>query len=1115
MSKGITRRRLLASAGTTVALVPSAQGRNLPARAGGGPQPVSGGVPFITSVTPGTLRKDATDITGFAFKIGRTPLVVTAVGRWVLSGNTHTHTVGIYEQAVHSTATLLHGSSVSVNTSGATPGQFLYVPLSSPVVLWSGQNYFMFSDETPPGRDTWYDNNTTVTTTADAVLYQSAYVNHLSGVIAYGSSGTNHPWVPVNFKYTVGVPGGITRPGSIFPYPYFSEAVFIPTINPIVTGTVTFVGAWVHGGTTPGESFTYQWTLDGVAISPVLTTTDNTLPWSCNTVALGIPDGSHVIYPRILDSSLTTIFDRQTVALAIIVANSGFNNGNQTIPVSVWTSNRAWSPLPDYIDYDASAPNPVHATYPFSYTFIAGSNSPTLRDANNWYGEVMAGPRNGEYFTNPEFVTTPSGGIYAHYIEPLLTTQTFNSYLGVVYQNSMDGTRLNAFVSPYTDYVEDPAGGGVWWGAEINGRVFKITPDGTVTTIVGPTRDRTQPTYDPFFPGLTEDDIATKTTVLGNFPSDIELGGANDLCFDPGDSNILYVVAQVDHWIGKIDLTTLNVTVYAGIPGTNGYTGDGGAATSATFDQPTSIIMDATGIMYVCDSQNSAIRKITAGGTISTFCGGTGGPSPPTISALTAPGPSYTVTSITWSSGTSAGAVVMAAPTLIQLGFTLDLTGATNIGGSGDPNTRYIVTAFTDSQHFTVGFEQSPSGKPTIGTIGGSPVFFVHTVDFYSSPTSVSFAAAYTPFPNVIRFTSKGDIVFGEGVTDAVRWVHLGSSTITRVNCFSNYLENDLGPQWIWLEVDTVGTCGPVDDIVVFKIQDSRSAAHWTWRMSLDGSYSAQMFSDGFSLPNYGPIEMVTGGPGHYPWAIGISRHEGKMIATGVAQMNPIVMWIKQAGDPVVTRIPEVNYSNSAHVGGFAVHIWGTAVGFPREVRPAFWSIWGVQGGGWITNTAGHNTWEDLNATYPTDAALGAYIQSGMGGAVPRPELVGNSLRDYIYYVRRGTLAGSLPTPYAPGHNDPNNAPAIILTASAVRNSSTQITVSWTTDKPTIGMVAAGAPGNFALGVYSLLSALENSYGTSHSQTVQVLSGVTPVHYVVVVEDQHGNFSHTVDLTVA
>jgi hypothetical protein len=68
---------------------------------------------------------------------------------------------------------------------------------------------------------------------------------------------------------------------------------------------------------------------------------------------------------------------------------------------------------------------------------------------------------------------------------------------------------------------------------------------------------------------------------------------------------------------------------------------------------------------------------------------------------------------------------------------------------------------------------------------------------------------------------------------------------------------------------------------------------------------------------------------------------------------------------------------------------------------------------------------------------------------------------------------------------------------------------------PTLGMVAAGAPGNFAMGVYSLFSELENSFGTSHSVTVLVLAGVSPQHYTVVCEDQHGNFAHTTDQIVS
>jgi hypothetical protein len=695
--------------------------------------------------------------------VGSTPLTVTALGRWVAPGNVQTHVVTIYG----GDGLPMFGGSVTINTSGKTSGQFVYVPLSSNVVLWDSTTYYILSVEAPPGGDIWYSNDTSVTTTADASLGDSVYKNHLSGAISRGGSGPNKPFVPVDFKYTVGVPGGVTRPGSVFGPQYFSTTVLGPAVPTIMTGTVAVNAIIDHGAVSGGEVFTYQWMLDGVAVSPVLTG-DYTMPWSFDTVGLGIPDGTHIIYPRILDSSAASVFDRQTGARSIIVANSGFNNGTQTIPIAAWISNRGLSPIPDHVTYNSAAPNPVHTSYAMPYTFIPGSNSPALRDPSQWYAEVLPGPRNGEYYTNPEFVTTPSGGIYVQYFDSLQGSTTEGSYLGVVFENSQDGTRLNTWISPFSNYVEDPAGGGKWWGVEINGRVFRLDNNGTVTTIIGRTRDRTQPTLDPFY-GISEAQMDTKITNIGTFPIGVDnLGGANDLCFDPRDSthNTLYVAAQIDNWIAKINIATQTVTVYAGTPGAaNGYSGDGGPATSALFAQPSSICMDATGVMYVCDQQNSAIRKITAGGTISTLCGGTVGPTPPNIATLTGPGISYNVTSITWNSGPNNGAVVMAAPTTIKLGYTLNLSGATN-SGSGDPNIRYVVSAFTDSQHFTVIFEPTAGGKPTIGTIGGSPVFSTHTVDTYSSPTSVGFAARRDPnrwdFDGFIKVASSLGLIKAE-----------------------------------------------------------------------------------------------------------------------------------------------------------------------------------------------------------------------------------------------------------------------------------------------------------------------------------------------------------------
>jgi hypothetical protein len=489
-------------------------------------------------------------------------------------------------------------------------------------------------------------------------------------------------------------------------------------------------------------------------------------------------------------------------------------------------------------------------------------------------------------------------------------------------------------------------------------------------------------------------------------------------------------------------------------------------------------------------------------------------------------GTAYPVTSITWNSGTNTGHVLMPNPTTIELGWTLSLRGATNPGGSGDPNSvtnqapRYVVTAWTNSQDFTVSFERQ-GFHPTIptGPLGGSPVFTTIGSDIYSSPTPVSFAAAYVPIPGFMRFTSNGDIIVMEAVSDAIRRIYLSggsAGTISRVGCFSNFLGQDGVGQFVQVDVDTTGMCGPVDDIFASKIQDAINAAHWTWRMSIDGSYSSTSFTDGWALPNYGPITEVIGGPGHYPWGTFLSKREARMIAVGSAQFQPVMIRQKLPGDPVVDHNFNINFNQAMIESGGQVHYLGSVVGFPREMRPSFYSLRGPTGGGFITNSPGQDTFEDLNATFPTDAGLAAFIQSGMGGMVPRPEIVGNQLRDYIYAIRRGTVAGSLgPTPTQPGPTDNNTTIPLILTCSAVRDSTTQITVTWTTDLPTLGMVAAWAPGQRALGTTpSLFSELESGFGTTHSMPCMVLAGVTPVHFVVVCETQHGIFAHTSDQTV-
>jgi uncharacterized protein (TIGR03437 family) len=93
----------------------------------------------------------------------------------------------------------------------------------------------------------------------------------------------------------------------------------------------------------------------------------------------------------------------------------------------------------------------------------------------------------------------------------------------------------------------------------------------------------------------------------------------------------LYIADTGNHRIRKIAVDG-SITTVAGT-GSYGFSGDGGAATKAQLYYPWGVAVDPAGTLYVGDRDNHRVRKVTAGGTITTVAGtgsygfsGDGGP---------------------------------------------------------------------------------------------------------------------------------------------------------------------------------------------------------------------------------------------------------------------------------------------------------------------------------------------------------------------------------------------------------------------------------------------------------------------------------------------------------
>jgi sugar lactone lactonase YvrE len=210
-------------------------------------------------------------------------------------------------------------------------------------------------------------------------------------------------------------------------------------------------------------------------------------------------------------------------------------------------------------------------------------------------------------------------------------------------------------------------------------------------------------------------------------------GGTIDTVATPGGGDIAvdgatFVLTNADI-VERLTLPSSRATIAGGAtPGA--YVGDGGDATLAGLYKPTSVVVDATGVLYIADTGHDRVRKVDAAGIINTYAGnGTSGYS---------------------GDGGNAVDAQLAGPT----GLALDVAGNLYISDRGNNRVRKVDAA---------GVITTVAGTGVAGSAGdGGPAI-----------------AAQLSMPSGLVFTAAGDLLVADYDNERIRRITPGGTIST------------------------------------------------------------------------------------------------------------------------------------------------------------------------------------------------------------------------------------------------------------------------------------------------------------------------------------------------
>jgi sugar lactone lactonase YvrE len=151
--------------------------------------------------------------------------------------------------------------------------------------------------------------------------------------------------------------------------------------------------------------------------------------------------------------------------------------------------------------------------------------------------------------------------------------------------------------SPYGVAVD--GSGNLFIADRGNSRVRKVLSTGVISTVAG--------TWPAGFSG----DGGAATSAQLKYPEGVAVDGSGNL----------FIGDPVNHRVRKVALSTGVISTVAGT-GAQGFSGDGGAATSAQLNYPNGVAVDGSGNLFIADYGNDRVRKVVLStGVISTVAG--------------------------------------------------------------------------------------------------------------------------------------------------------------------------------------------------------------------------------------------------------------------------------------------------------------------------------------------------------------------------------------------------------------------------------------------------------------------------------------------------------------